>query len=206
MYNVATDSQHKTKKTMANFNGSVDLMKLAGAKYLAGIDKESPNRTYICIPVNWNDIKVVNDEHSASGLRSTLKLAMYQTSENYVKACIEGKKRKGEDVNDYNPPSHTCEIRYSKDYLEKLREAAKKAVLAEHKEYNTPELQDEKKNLELRNQISDRTRIKLGSMYVRQHLADNDVAPMAEHAAPASVAPASPEGENGNNPEDDLPF
>ena len=195
------------QKTMANFNGSVDLMKLKGAKFLAGLDSDTPKRAYICIPVAWNDIKVLNDASSSTGYRSTLRLAMYQTSEKYVKACIEGRQKKGEDVSNYNPPSHTCEIRYSKEFLDKLKEAAKKVVLAENPQYNTPELQDETKNMELKYKISDLTRIKLGSLYVRQHNTDNDTPPMAEQAAGTfTPATTSDEGENGNNPEDDLPF
>lgn len=192
---------------MANFSGSIDLMKLQGARYLAGIDSENMDRQYICIPVTWNDIKVQADSNAQSGYRATLKLSYFQTSEAYAKACKEAKQRNGDDITNYAPPSHTCELRYSKEYLEKLREKAKANILAAHPEWNTPELQDETRNKELRNAIYDMTRLRLGSSYVMHSRNTNDdMPPMAQRAA-AATTPATPPAEgNGNNPEDDLPF
>lgn len=192
---------------MANFSGSIDLMKLQGARYLAGIDSYNMDRQYICIPVTWNDIKVQADSNAQSGYRATLKLSYFQTSEAYAKACKEAKQRNGDDITNYTPPSHTCELRYSKEYLEKLREKAKANILAAHPEWNTPELQDETRNKELRNAIYDMTRLRLGSSYVMHSRNTNDdMPPMAQRAA-AATTPATPPAEgDGNNPEDDLPF
>lgn len=197
---------HKQNKTiMANFNGTVDLMKLRGVKYLSGIDKANPARAYICIPAEWNDVKVVNDPHATSGYRGPLRLAMYQTNEKYAAACIKAKQERGDDMTDYNPPSHTCQLRYSSEYLKILNEAAKKAILDKHLEWNTPELKDETRNTDLKYAMSDMVRIPLGSFYVNHPMQQNSAPPMAEHAAPDfSQATAPVEGEG--NPDDDLPF
>ncbi len=189
---------------MANFNGTVDLMKLRGAKYLSGIDTANPNRAYICIPADWNDIKVVADEHSANGYRGPLRLAMYQTNEKYAAACVKAKQDRGDDMTNYNPPSHTCQLRYSAEYIEVLNKAAKKAILDKHLEWNTPELQDETRNTELKYAMNDMVRLQLGSFYVNHPMQQNSAPPMAASVAPNFSQATAPTGEV--NPEDDLPF
>lgn len=190
---------------MANFSGSIDLMKLQGARYLAGIDSENMGRQYICIPVVWNDIKVQGNEET--GYRAMMRLYNSQTSENYQKVCVEKRQQRGDDMTNYAPPSHTCNLRYSKEFLEKLRKKAKANLLAAHPEWNTPKLQDETRNKDLRNAILNMTSLNLGSFYVqRYHTTNDDMPPMAQRAA-AATTPATPPAEgDGNNPEDDLPF
>lgn len=192
---------------MANFNGVLDLMKLWGAKYLSGIDTANPNRAYICVPVDWNEIKVVADAKSKTGVRSTLKLGMYSYPDNYIKTCKEEAMQRGENMDKFSAPSHKCQLRYSKQYHDELRAKAKKEVLDEHLEWTTDKDLDETKNSKLRNEIFDRVDRKIGSFYVNHPMSQSPMPPM-ESSSGFSQAPIPADGENQGtgNPDDDLPF
>lgn len=43
---------------MASYNGNIDLLSLNGAQVFKGIDSKNPERVYVCIPADLNEIKV----------------------------------------------------------------------------------------------------------------------------------------------------
>ena len=43
---------------MASYNGNIDLLSLNGAQVFKGIDAKNPERVYVCIPADVNEIKV----------------------------------------------------------------------------------------------------------------------------------------------------
>ena len=43
---------------MASYNGNIDLLSLNGAQVFKGIDTKNPERVYVCIPADVNEIKV----------------------------------------------------------------------------------------------------------------------------------------------------
>lgn len=43
---------------MASYNGNIDLLSLNGAQVFKGIDTNNPERVYVCIPADLNEIKV----------------------------------------------------------------------------------------------------------------------------------------------------
>ena len=41
---------------MASFNGNIDLLSLNQAQVLTGLDQKNPQRPYVCIPLDVNEI------------------------------------------------------------------------------------------------------------------------------------------------------
>lgn len=119
---------------MASFNATIDLMQLKGARLLSGIDQQHPGRNYVCIPVDWSEIKVTENKQQSGGFRANMRVNLWPTSDKFRQACIDRRAQRGEDTADYNPPSHTIELNYSQDFLKRAKAVAKARLLKEHPE------------------------------------------------------------------------
>lgn len=148
---------------MASFNATIDLMALKGARLLSGIDQKHPGRNYVCIPVDWSEIKVTENQQMG-GYRANLRVNLWPTSDKFRQACIERRRQRGDDTDDYNPPSHTVEVGYSQDFLDKARAAAKARLLREHPEWDS----DENFNKDLKNAIFEAVRVRLGTAFTHK--------------------------------------
>lgn len=111
---------------MASFNATIDLMQLKGARLLSGIDQQHPGRNYICIPVDWSEIKVTENRQQPGSYRANMRLNLWPTNDKFRQACIDRRAQRGEDTTDYTPPSHTIELGYSQEFLEKAKAAVEK--------------------------------------------------------------------------------
>lgn len=193
-----------------NFYGTIDLLKLKGAKLLSGLDEKNPRMNFVCIPiVNYSGVSL-QQGHDGQGFRAQLQVNLWSLPDSYRQKAIQNRMSRGEDVSTYNPPSHSLEVNYKQDFREKAMEAARKRILREHPDWeNNPEHAQE-----LKNAVSDAVRIKLGnitaslSSYTQQQ-------PQAPQAAAPAQAPQDyipPQCDaNGNpmevnNQDDDLPF
>lgn len=188
---------------MASFNANIDLMQLKGAKLLSGIDQQHSGRNYICIPVDWSEIKVTENQQQG-GYRANMRINLWPTSDKFRQACIDRKAQRGEDVSDYAPPSHTVELNYSKEFLEKAKAAAKARLLKEHPEWVDT---DENFNKDLKNAIYEAVRVRLGTAYAnvpKEQRTFTGSAPAAqgysEYQQPMQNDPFGPQDD------DDLPF
>lgn len=149
---------------MPSFNTTIDLMQLKGARLLSGIDQQHPGRNFICIPVDWSEIKVTENRQQPGIFRANMRINLWPTSEKFRQACIDRRRQRGEDTTDYNPPSHTVELSYSPEFADKAKAAAKARLLREHPEWDS----DENTNRDLKNAIYEAVRVRLGSAYVNQ--------------------------------------
>lgn len=75
---------------MASFNGSIDLLALAGAKLFTGIDQNSPNRAYVCIPVDLNDIRLSISRQNQGKQIAGLRVNIWPLNEQYKKGASIG--------------------------------------------------------------------------------------------------------------------
>ena len=143
---------------MANFSGKQNLMGFKGAKLMTGIDQERPALLHVCIPVQWNDIEVSQD-----GTRALSGVYLEETSDKYRQSCIQRRQMSGEPMEGYLPPSHTMEVRFSKEFRERALEAARRRLMTEHPEWTG--MDDPQQNTDLRNAMYDAVRVRLGSLY-----------------------------------------
>ena len=189
---------------MASFNATIDLMALKGAKLLSGIDQQHPGRNYVCIPIDWSEIKVTENRQQPGSYRANMRVNLWPTSDKFRQTCIERRVQRGEDTADYNPPSHTLELSYSQEFLDKAKAAAKARLLKEHPEWVDT---DEQFNKDLKNAIYEAVRIRLGPAYAnkpKEQSAYTGTAP----AAQGYTSYQQPEQQDpfGANNDDDLPF
>lgn len=191
---------------MSSFSGSIDLMQCKGARLVSGIDEKHPGRNFVCIPVEWSEIKVTEDAQNHT-FRASLRVNLWPTSDAFRQACVTRRLQRGEAVEGYNPPSHTMEVGYSEDFRTKAMEAAKKRLLNEHPDWD----KDEQANKELRNAMYNAVRVRLGSFYVnipRQQTTYTAAAP-AVGTAISGYQPAQnddPFASMGEVVDSDLPF
>lgn len=185
---------------MANFSGNLDLMGFKGAKLMTGIDQEHSTVLYACIPVPYNDITVSRD-----GKYANARVYMSETSDRFRQACIQRRQQSGDDMTGYMPPSHQMEVSFSKEFRERAMQAAKRRILAEHPEWQGTQ-QDEQYNQELRNQIYDAVRCRLGSLYSHQRRTDGYQQPTASYQQAAQPQQYDAQQGYGYQQDDDLPF
>lgn len=198
---------------MASFYGSIDLMKVKGAKLLSGLNEKYPQMNYVCIPcVNYSGVKLMPHRND-DGVSASLSLNMWPVSEKYRQTIIANRASRGEDVTKYNPPSHQLEVHYEEDFVEKAKEAARKRILKEHPDWeNAPEHEQE-----LKNAVYNAVRIRLGNIYAHIAREQQQAYTSAAPAATGARAYVPPTVDANGNPiddplggapmeDDDLPF
>ena len=183
---------------MASFSGSIDLMQCKGAQLLSGIDAKNPSRNYVCIPVEWSEIKVTEDAQRKT-FHANMRVNIWSASDAFRQACIDRRMQRGDSMDGYNPPSHTMEVGYTQEFREKAMAAAKKRLLTEHPDW----VQDENENKDLRNAMYNAVRVHLGSVYLNQPKLQT--AYQGTATAAAGVSGYQPQQQEEQNM-DDLPF
>ena len=99
---------------MSNYFAQLDLLKLTGAK-VSSADIDGKVMNVVVIPADVNGISIMADQNNRPS-RAFLPVNMWQNNERFVAACRE--HHKGET--DYNPPSHSVQVAYSKELQETL--------------------------------------------------------------------------------------
>jgi len=179
---------------MANLKGSVDLLKLLGAKVVS-IEVNGKPQTVVAIPTGWNDIKVTADDQG-NAKAAYLNLRAWETKDNFRKACLERDPEQ-------EPPTHQLQVSYTEAFDNKAKLAAEKRLRADA-EYMAKNPSEEDILKEAKYSVSNKSRI--GTLTAM---------PKKEAPAFAGQAPAAAAGEwkppavdeNGHViPGDDLPF
>lgn len=195
---------------MASFYGSIDLLKIKGARLLSGIDEKHKDMNFVCIPiVNYSGVSL-QQNRDGQGYRASLPVNLWPVSEKYRQTAIANRQSRGEDITNYNPPSHQMEVSYQQDFREKAMEAAKKRILTEHPDWkDNPEHEKD-----LQNAVFNAVRIRLGN--ITAHIArQQQMTYQQPTAAPAAQGVAGyvpPQYDANGDPlgadyeGDDLPF
>ena len=177
---------------MSNFSLSVDLLRFVGAE-VCSLDFKGQKRNCIIIPVNWNDIEVKVDNNGKPAA-APVYMRGWETKDSYVKAC----KERNADNPDYVAPSHTIDLNWREEFMNKAVEAAYKRMKGDPQNASISDEDLKKKALyEVRNKL------RVGSMKV---LAKREQPTLQGDAAPLNAAPQEFSKEVTTDESDDLPF
>lgn len=201
---------------MASYNGSIDLLALNGAQVMTGVDQKNPQRAYVCIPVDFNEIKLTVSRNDPSKQIAGLRVNIWPLNENYKNAVRRSAQERG-DAN-VNVPTHEVQMSYSTDYVKYI--AAKAPGIVEQvKQQNkdrdpgivTQNVQDETSHLfkAFRSRMNKR----LAMLYQPQQQAAPSTTPQPNYQTAGAAAAYVPSAEQddayafgANFNEDDLPF
>ena len=156
---------------MASYNGNIDLLSLNGAQVFKGIDKNNPERVYVCIPADLNEIKVEQHPQKQDRTLAKIRVNIRPLSENYKNAVRRSAQERG-DTN-VTVPTHEMQMSYSVDYIKavvqkfpKLVEQVKEANKERDPEIVNQDPTDE--NTHLFNAIRQRMNKRLAMLYQPQ--------------------------------------
>ena len=156
---------------MASYNGNIDLLSLNGAQVFKGIDKNNPERVYVCIPADLNEIKVEQHPQKQDRTLAKMRVNIRPLSENYKNAVRRSAQERG-DTN-VTVPTHEMQMSYSVDYIKavvqkfpKLVEQVKEANKERDPEIVNQDPTDE--NTHLFNAIRQRMNKRLAMLYQPQ--------------------------------------
>lgn len=201
---------------MASFNGSIDLLALNGAQVFSGIDQKNPQRAYVCIPVDLNEIKVTTSRNDPNKQIAGLRVNVWPLSENYKNAARRSAQERG-DAN-ANIPTHEVQQSFTVDYIKSIIKAFPKLVeqVKEANKERNPDIVNQDpldENTHLFKAIRNRMNKRIAMLYQPQSQPQQQAYPQqfAQAGAPtAYVAPA--EGSDPfsadayADPDSDLPF
>lgn len=201
---------------MASFNGNIDLLSLNGAQVFTGIDKNKPQRAYVCIPVDVNEIKVEQSPNNAQRTLAKLHVNIWPLNEQYKAKVRQSALERG-DTN-VSVPTHEIQVSFTTDYIKmaidtfpKLIEQVKDANKERNPDIVNQDPKDEK--TQLFKAIRSRMNKRLAMLY--QPLSNTQPSPYQQPtyaqagAATGYVAPAQgaePDFGGYNQEDDDLPF
>lgn len=203
---------------MASYNGNIDLLSLNGAQVFKGIDKNNPERVYVCIPADLNEIKVEQAPQDPTRTLAKMRVNIWPLNEQYKAKVRQVAFERGDS--NVTVPTHEMKMSYSLDYIKavvqkfpKLVEQVKEANKERDPDIVNQDPTDE--NTHLFNAIRQRMSKRLAMLYQPQ--ATQQPSPYATQnvgvagAATNYVAPAEasndPFAGNTYGADDDaLPF
>ena len=203
---------------MASYNGNINLLSLNGAQVFKGIDKNNPERVYVCIPADLNEIKVEQAPQDPTRTLAKIRVNIWPLNEKYKAKVRQVALERGDS--NVTVPTHEMQMSYSLDYIKaavqkfpKLVEQVKEANKERDPDIVNQDPTDE--NTHLFNAIRQRMSKRLAMLYQKQ--ATQQPSPYATQnvgvagAATNYVAPAEasndPFAGNTYGADDDaLPF
>lgn len=200
---------------MASYNGNIDLLSFNGAQVLKGIEQQSPERVYVCIPVDVNDIKIEQHPQKPDRTLAKLRITIWPLNENYKNAARRSALERGNT--NFVVPTHEMQMSFSTEYIKfvvqkfpKLVEQVKEANKERDQDIVNQDPTDE--NTHLFKAIRQRLNKRLAMLYQPQPT--QQPSPYATPnvgiagAATNYVAPAekSEDPFEGNSFGNDLPF
>lgn len=200
---------------MASYNGNIDLLSFNGAQVLKGIEQQSPERVYVCIPVDVNEIKLEQHPQNPDRTLAKLRINIWPLNENYKNAARRSALERGNT--NFVVPTHEMQMSFSTEYIKfvvqkfpKLVEQVKEANKDRDPDIVNQDPADE--NTHLFKAIRQRMNKRLAMLYQPQ--STQQPSPYATPnvgiagAATNYVAPAekSEDPFEGNSFGNDLPF
>ena len=200
---------------MASYNGNIDLLSFNGAQVLKGIEQQSPERVYVCIPVDVNEIKLEQHPQKPDRTLAKLRINIWPLNENYKNAARRSALERGNT--NFVVPTHEMQMSFSTEYIKfvvqkfpKLVEQVKEANKERDPNIVNQDPTDE--NTHLFKAIRQRLNKRLAMLYQPQPTQQPSpyATPYVGVAGAASnyVAPAekSEDPFEGNSFGNDLPF
>ena len=100
---------------MASYNGNIDLLSLNGAQVFKGIDKNNPERVYVCIPADLNEIKVEQHPQKQDRTLAKMRVNILPLNEQYKAKVRQAASERGDS--NVTVPTHEMKMSYSVDYI-----------------------------------------------------------------------------------------
>ena len=100
---------------MASYNGNIDLLSLNGAQVLKGIEQQNPERVYVCIPVDVNEIKLEQHPQKPDRTLAKLRINIWPLNENYKNAARRSALERGNT--NFVVPTHEMQMSFSADFI-----------------------------------------------------------------------------------------
>ena len=100
---------------MASYNGNIDLLSLNGAQVFKGIDKNNPERVYVCIPADLNEIKVEQHPQKQDRTLAKMRVNIWPLNEQYKAKVRQAASERGDS--NVTVPTHEMQMSYSVDYI-----------------------------------------------------------------------------------------
>lgn len=111
---------------MANYNGNIDLLSLNGAQVFKGIDKNNPERVYVCIPADLNEIKVEQAPQDPTRTLAKIRVNIWPLNEQYKAKVRQVAFERGDS--NVTVPTHEMKMSYSIDYIKAVVQKFPKLV------------------------------------------------------------------------------
>ena len=111
---------------MASYNGNIDLLSLNGAQVFKGIDKNNPERVYVCIPADLNEIKVEQHPQQQDRTLAKLRVNIWPLNEQYKAKVRQVALERGDS--NVTVPTHEMKMSYSLDYIKAVVQKFPKLV------------------------------------------------------------------------------
>lgn len=203
---------------MASYNGSIDLLALNGAKVFTGIDQKTPNRAYVCIPVDLNDIRLTQSRQHADKQIAGLRVNIWPLNEQYKNKVRQSALERGDQ--NVNVPTHEMQLSYTTDYVKGIVKAFPKLVeeVREANKQRNPDIVNQDpldESTHLFKAIRNRMNKRLAMLYQPQtQSAPQTPYPQPSYAqagAPAAYVAPTDGGASAEQPiatwnDEDLPF
>ena len=103
---------------MASYNGNIDLLSLNGAQVFKGIDKDHPERVYVCIPAGLNEIKVEQSPQNPNRTLAKLRVNIWPLNEQYKAKVRQTALERGDS--NVTVPTHEMQMSFSTDYIKDI--------------------------------------------------------------------------------------
>lgn len=202
---------------MASYNGNIDLLSLSGAQIYTGIDLKSPQRAFVCIPIDLNDIRLSSSRNTPDRTYANLRVNIWPFNEQYKAKIRQSAQERGDT--DVNVPTHEMQMSYGVDYIKgiiekfpKLAEEVKDANKQRYPEIVGQNPIDETTHLFklIRQRLNKRIAVLYQPKSVQHPSAYTQPNFAQAGGATAYVAPAEPadplQGIGAGFDDDDLPF
>ena len=111
---------------MASYNGNIDLLSLNGAQVFKGIDKNNPERVYVCIPADLNEIKVEQAPQDPTRTLAKMRVNIWPLNEQYKAKVRQVAFERGDS--NVTVPTHEMKMSYSLDYIKAVVQKFPKLV------------------------------------------------------------------------------
>ena len=103
---------------MASYNGNIDLLSLNGAQVFKGIDKNNPERVYVCIPAGLNEIKVEQSPKHPNRTLAKLRVNIWPLNEQYKAKVRQSSIERGNS--NVSVPTHEMQMSFSADFIKDI--------------------------------------------------------------------------------------
>ena len=111
---------------MASYNGNIDLLSLNGAQVFKGIDAKNPERVYVCIPADLNEIKVDLAPKDPTRTLAKMRVNIWPLNEQYKAKVRQAALERGDS--NVTVPTHEMQMSYSVDYIKTVAQKFPKLV------------------------------------------------------------------------------